>query len=221
MEPLRSMIGKRVELEVSGCKSLIHGEFIDMGSDVLVLYSNSRYIYTPIHHLQHLRLNEEWENSSAESCPDSKMDLTNISYRKMLMNARGVFTEIYLGGAHSLHGYVTSIMNDYFVYHSPMHQTVYIPVNHVKYLIPYPPNLTPYSLGQEHFPVQPSVIALSRTIDQQLKKFQGQLVVFDLGEDPLKKGLLQSVNDKMIHLVLAGGDDIYLHMDHIKSIHLP
>lgn len=221
MEPLRSMIGKRVELEVSGCKSLIHGEFIDMGSDVLVLYSNSRYIYTPIHHLQHLRLNEEWENSSTESPPDSKMDLTNISYRKMLMNSRGVFTEIYLGGAHSLHGYVTSIMNDYFVYHSPMHQTVYIPVNHVKYLIPYPPNLTPYSLGQEHFPVQPSVIALSRTIDQQLKKFQGQLVVFDLGEDPLRKGLLKSVNEKMIHLVLAGGDDIYLHIDHIKSIHLP
>lgn len=221
MEPLRSMIGKRVELEVSGCKSLIHGEFIDMGSDVLVLYSNSRYIYTPIHHLQHLRLNEEWENSSTESRPDSKMDLTNISYRKMLMNSRGVFTEIYLGGAHSLHGYVTSIMNDYFVYHSPMHQTVYIPVNHVKYLIPYPPNLTPYSLGQEHFPVQPSVIALSRTIDQQLKKFQGQLVVFDLGEDPLKKGLLKSVNEKTIQLVLAGGDDIYLHMDHIKSIHLP
>jgi len=221
MEPLRSMIGKRVELEVSGCKSLIHGEFIDMGSDVLVLYSNSRYIYTPIHHLQHLRLNEEWENSSAESSPDSKMDMTNISYRKMLMNSRGVFSEIYLGGAHSLHGYVTSIMNDYFVYHSPMHQTVYIPVNHVKYLIPYPPNLTPYSLGQEHFPVQPSVIALSRTIDQQLKKFEGQLVVFDLGEDPLKKGLLKSVNEKTIHLVLAGGDDIYLHMDHIKSIHLP
>lgn len=221
MEPLRSMIGKRVELEVSGCKSLIHGEFIDMGSDVLVLYSNSRYIYTPIHHLQHLRLNEEWENSSADSCPDPKMDFANISYRKMLMNSRGVFTEIYLGGAHSLHGYVTSIMNDYFVYHSPMHQTVYIPVNHVKYLIPYPPNLTPYSLGQEHFPVQPSVIALSRTIDQQLKKFQGQLVVFDLGEDPLKKGLLKSVNEKTIHLVLAGGDDIYLHMDHIKSIHVP
>lgn len=221
MEPLRSMIGKRVELELSGCKTLLHGEFIDMGSDVLVLYSNSKYIYTPIHHLQHLRLYEEWENPAMDSCPDSKIDLTNISYRKMLMNSRGVFTEIYLGGSHSLHGYVTGIMNDFFVYHSPMHQAVYIPVNHVKYLIPYPPNMTPYSLSQEHFPVQPSGVALSRTLDQQLKKLEGQLVIFDLGEHPHKKGLLKSVNDKIIQLVLAGGDDIYLHMDHIKSIHLP
>ena len=90
MEPLRSMIGKRIELELSGCKSLLHGEFIDMGSDVLVLYSNSKYIYTPIHHLQHLRLSEEWENHTVDASPDSKMDLTNISYRKMLMNSRGI-----------------------------------------------------------------------------------------------------------------------------------
>ena len=221
MEPLRLMIGKRVELELSGNKTLIHGEFIDMGSDVLVVHSNSKYIYVPIHHLQRLSLYEDWENPVTVSSPDSRMDLTNISYRKMLMNSRGVFTEIYVGGNQSLHGYVTSIMNDYFVYHSPMHQTVYIPVNHVKYLIPYPPNLTPYRLGQEHFPIQPSVVALSRTLDQQLKKLEGLLVVFDLGEHPHKKGLLKSVNDKIIQLVLADGSDVYLHFDHIKSIHLP
>lgn len=221
MESLRSLIGKRVELELSGCKPLLHGEFIDMGSDVLVLYSKSKYIYTPIHHLQHLRLYEELDNPPMDSSPDSKLDLANISYRKILMNSRGVFTEIYLGGSQSLHGYVTSIMNDYFVYHSPMHQTVYIPVNHVKYLIPYPPNTTPYSLDQKHFPVQPSVVALSRTMDQLLKKLEGQLVVFDLGEHPYKKGLLKSVDDKIVQLVLAGGNDNFLHLDHIKSIQLP
>lgn len=220
MKPLRSMIGKPVEVELSGCKMLLRGEFIDMGSDVLVIFSGAKYVYMPVHHLQHLRLTEDWENPQMES-PDSKIDLTDISYRKMLMNSRGIFTEIYLGGPHTLHGYVTSIMNDFFVYHSPLHQTVYIPVNHVKYLIPYPPNLTPYSLGQEHFPVQPSTMTLSRTLDGQLKKLQGHLVVFDLGEHPHKSGLLKSVTDKIIQLVQANGSDLFLHTDHIKSVHLP
>ena len=101
-----------------------------------------------------------------------------------------------------------------------MHQTVYIPVNHVKYLIPYPPNMTPYSLSQEHFPVQPSGVALSRTLDQQLKNLKDNLLYLISTNIPTK-GLLKSVNDKIIQLVLACGDDIYLHMDHIKSVHLP
>lgn len=220
MELIHSMVGKPVELELSGCKMQLCGQLVDIGNDVLVLFSKTKYVYIPIHHLQHLRLVDEWDLPTIDE-PSPPKEHTNISYRKMLMNSRGTFSEIYLGGRHTLHGYVTSIMNDYFVYFSPLFQTVYIPVNHVKYLIPYPPNTTPYTLSHEHFPIQPAAVSLSRALDQQLRKLQGQLVIFDLGDHPQKTGLLKTIDNNLIELVQADGRSNMVHVDHIKSIHLP
>jgi len=220
MESIRSLLGKIIELKISGYKIPIIGELIDVGSDILVLYSENKYIYTPVHHLQHMKVMEEAEDSS-QANKEPVLDHAHISFRKMLMNARGIFTEIHLGGASSIHGYVTSIMNDYFLFYSPVHHTVYIPLHHVKYLSPYPPNMTPYDLSDSHFPVQPGTPALSRNLEQQLEKFQNGLVVFDLGESPLKAGLLKKVDSHIIELIEAGGQTVLLHTDHIKSIHLP
>ncbi|WP_054954732.1 hypothetical protein [Paenibacillus dakarensis] len=220
MEQIISMLNRPVEVELSGHKMQLRGHFVDIGNDVLVLFSKSRYYYIPIHHLQHLRLADEWDTPVSDE-PAPLKEHTHISYRKMLMNSRGTFSEMYLGGQHALHGYVTSIMNDYFVYFSPLYRTVYIPIHHVKYLVPYPPNVTPYTLSQEHFPIQPAVVSLSRTWDQQLHKLQGQLVIFDLGGHPQKTGLLQSIDNNLIELIQADGRSNFVHADHIKCVHLP
>ncbi len=222
MESMRSLLGKKVELKISGCKVPIMGELVDLGSDIIVIFSETRYVYVPIHHLQHMKLAQDGEGEdSSPGDSEPLVDHNHISYRKMLMNSRGIFTEISLGGPSPLHGYVTSIMNDYFIFFSPLYHSVYIPLHHVKSICPLPPTMTPYYLSQHLIQVQQPAVSLSRTLDQQLEKFQNELVIFDLGESPLKAGLLKKVDNRIIELVEAGGSTILLHCDHIKSIHLP
>ncbi len=45
MESIRSLLGKKIELKLSGCKIPITGELIDLGSDIVVVFSDSRYVY--------------------------------------------------------------------------------------------------------------------------------------------------------------------------------
>lgn len=223
MTILNTLLDKQVELFVSGKKSPIRGKLINLGSDILVLYNGQQFLYIPLLHLQQLILYDESKDDTIITVPADLPfeDQKEISFRKILMNAKGVFTEIYTSGNQSLHGYVTSIMNDYFVFYSPVYHVIYIPMQHMKYIIPYDPNVTPYSLTQERFPLSPSTITLARTFDQQLKKLEGQFVVLDIGENPNKIGQLKSLQNNLIELVTAGGETLFLHMEHIKTVHLP
>lgn len=224
MLAMKGLIGKQVEVTISGKKTPIHGKLIDLGSDILVLFNGKKFLYIPLLHLQQLSLSEEssLENEYPLVNPEPPFENQNdISYRKILMNAKGVFTEIYTSGNQSIHGYVTSIMNDFFVFYSPVFHAVYIPMQHLKYMIPYDTNVTPYSLTQERFPLSPSTITLARTFDQQLKKLEGQFVILDLGEHSNKIGQLKTIQNNVIELVVAGGETVFLHMDHIKTVHLP
>ncbi|WP_249435850.1 DUF2642 domain-containing protein [Paenibacillus sp. Marseille-Q4541] len=215
----KSWLGKQVELILSGCRIPIQGEIIDIGNDIFVIYGESRFIYIPIHHLQQMRLTTN-NNPIITLPPDPAIDHNNISYRKILMNSRGYFSEISVGDK-SLHGYVTAIMNDYFVFFSPLHRSVYISVDHLKYIVPYPPNTTPFSLSHEHFPLQPASKPLSRTLDQQIKKLEGELVILNLGDKPYRAGFLKYLDGNLLELVEAEGNTLIMHTDHIKTIHVP
>ncbi|MFH5182268.1 DUF2642 domain-containing protein [Paenibacillus sp. TAB 01] len=223
MTAIKALIGKQVELLISGKKTPMQGKLIDVGSDILVLYNGKKFQYTPLLHLKQLTLSEE----SPIPCEDNLTDelpfenQTDIAYRKILMNAKGVFSEIYTSGNQTIHGYVTSIMNDYFVFYSPVFHAVYIPMQHLKYMIPYDPNVTPYALTPERFPLSPATMTLARTFDQQLKKLEGQFVILNLGEHANRIGQLKTIQNHLIELVAAGGEPVFLHMDHIKSVHLP
>ncbi|MGN7384360.1 Uncharacterised protein [Chlamydia abortus] len=224
MGHLRSLVGQTVELEISGRHSPIQGTLVDLGDDILVIHNRSlQFLYIPLLHLKTIRqvllTGEDMIPVPGEAPFDKQAE--TISYRKILMNAKGVFSELYITGSQSIHGYLTSIMNDYFVFYSPVFHTIYIPLHHVKYLIPYTTGSTPYSLHHERFPVKPASLTLSRTFDQQLKKLEGEFVVLDLGENPSKIGLLRSVDAPTLDLVTAKGETVVLHMDHIKTIHLP
>ncbi len=214
-------LNQPVSLQVSGSRSALKGTLIDLGSDILVLHNGTQFLYVPIVHLQRLTRCPACETDFGPPPDPPPEGTAELSYRKVLMNAKGMFSELYITGNQSVHGYVTSIMNDFFVFYSPMYRSLFVSMKHLKTLIPYDDQTTPYALEQEKFPVNPLSASLARTFDQQLKKFEGEFVVLDLGEHPGKIGLLKSVSGNLAELVTADGASTFIHLDHVKTIHRP
>ncbi|MFC4182517.1 DUF2642 domain-containing protein [Saccharococcus thermophilus] len=221
MNNLHSLVGKQVQLEVSG-KVMLQGILVDVGLDILVIYNGKEYLYIPHLHIHNIRLSTNPLEELSNVTPELPFDGDDsISYRKTLTNAKGRFVEIYVTGNKSIHGYVTAILNDYFVFYSPVYKTMLISLNHLKWLTPYQTNITPYTLGNEVLPVQPTNTPLQRSLEEQLKKLAGKLVVFDLGDHPMKIGLLKQVQNDIIELVTASGESVFWKIMHVKTVHLP
>lgn len=217
------LIGKTIEVEISR-DIFLKGTLLDSGLDIIVMYDdkNQNFLYIPFVHVQKLKetiLDEE--DFSYQPPSERPIETDPISFRKALMIAKGLFVQVYVTGNKSIHGYLTSIMNDYFVFHSPVYKTMFIAMKHVKWLIPYPPNATPYSLNNEHLPFQPVTTPLARSFDEQLKKFENQLVIIDGGENTEQIGLLQKVRNNKVILITAERETVYRNIEHIKTIQLP
>ncbi len=221
MSGISSFVGQQVDLEITG-KTIFVGILVDVGLDILVLFDGKQYLYIPLLHLHNIKLStdEPIEQNQHLKLPFSD-DIDNISYRKILNNAKGIFVEIYVTGNKSIHGYITNILNDYFVFYSPVYKTMFISLHHLKWMIPYSTNLTPFTLSNEVLPVQPSSIPLLRNFEEQLKKYQGRLIVFDSGEHPDKIGLIKNIQNNIVELVTANGETLYWKIIHLKSAHLP
>lgn len=221
MHWLKNYLGKIVDIEITGGE-IRHVLLIDIGTDVIVVYNGINFLYIPFLHIHYIKQNTE-ETIEMNSPPDIPIvnETDMISYRKILNNAKGLFVEIYITGNQTIHGYFTSIMNDYFIFYSPVHHTIFISLNHLKYLIPHPPNSTPYSINPNQFPFNPTNVPLARTFDQQLKKVEGKIIVLDLGESPNKIGLLREIKDGVIQLITANGEPLHWNLNHIKTAHLP
>jgi hypothetical protein len=220
MSFLKQYIGKIIEIEVSSKKSLV-GVLVDYGSDIAILYGRNEFYYIPFMHIQ-----------SIKECKDNTEDFGNpeknpidqneqmISCRKILTNAKGIFVEIYVTGKQSIYGYITSVLNNYFVFYSPVYKTMYVPINHLKWLIPYHLNETPYALSKERLPLSPVNISNARTFEEQLKKFEGEIVVFDLGENPNKIGMVKKFENNIVELVTGREETVYWNLNHLKTVHL-
>lgn len=222
MNDFTHLIGKNVSIELSGRKELF-GRLIDAGLDILVIY-NKEYFYIPFGHIQRIKTDTEnfydWEVDFQPEQPIHTNSDT-ISYRKILINSKGTFVSLYITGNKTIHGYITSVMNDYFVFYSPAYKVMYISMNHLKWLIPYSKNTSPYLLTNQSLPVNPTSISLARTFTEQCKKLENQMVILDNGDHPEKIGLLKKVyNTKMI-LINAEGETVYWNCQHIKTFHLP
>ncbi|MDN3015383.1 DUF2642 domain-containing protein [Paenibacillus sp. BSR1-1] len=218
------LIGKNIEVEISG-GNFHKGTLLDSGADMIVLYDNKNhsFLYIPFIHVQRLKetmLNRD-EEDSYQSPSDKPIEMDVISFRKTLNVAKGLFVQVYVTGNKSIHGYLTSIMNDYFVFYSPVYKKMFISMNHVKWLIPYPPNTTPYSLSSENLQQISKTTPLARSLDEQLKKFENQLVIIDGGEHTEKIGLLQKIRNNKIILITADGEKVFRNLEHIKTIQLP
>lgn len=220
MDQLRSFLGQSIKLEISG-SGLCEGTLYDAGLDIIVMYQEPHFCYIPFVHVQQIQ-----RSSIAAVSLDTiepAFDFVNdpISYRKVLDHAKGRFVEIYVTGNKTIHGYLTSIMNDYFIFHSPVYKTLFVSLDHVKWIIPYPPNQTPYSLEHHHFPVNPTTVSLSRSFEQQCKRLEGKFVVFDLGDHPNKIGQLDQVVNNRVELITANGERVLWNLRHLKVFHLP
>ena len=217
------LIGKTIEVEISR-DIFLKGTLLDSGLDIIVMYDdkNQHFLYIPIVHVQQLKETIlDKEDPSYQPPSERPIETDLISFRKALMIAKGLFVQVYVTGNKSIHGYLTSIMNDYFVFHSPVYKTMFIAMKHVKWLIPYPPNATPYSLNHEDLPLMPVSTPLARSFDEQLKKFENQLVIIDGGENTEQIGLLQKVRNNKVILITAEREMVYRNIEHIKTIQLP
>lgn len=220
MKVLQLLLNNTIDIEISSEKKHT-GVLIDFGPDILVIYNGNEYLYFPILHIQNIKANtniEEKVEIPTDSSLESEQD---ISYRKTLQRARGQFVEIYVSGTLSLHGYVTTVLNNYFVFYSPVFKTMYIPMHHLKWLIPYSSDKTPYSIDRALLPVNPSVIPFTRSFEEQLTKLLGEIVIFDLGINPNKIGLLNKIENNLIELVVSDGRSIYWNIQHITTVHSP
>jgi hypothetical protein len=220
---LKDQIGNYMKLEISGNK-LVKGILIDIGSDLWVIYNGYDYLYIPTVHIQNWKFLKNDEIDEIITVTDDQTPIFNhneeISLRKTLTAAKGIFTEIYVTSKHALHGYVISIMNNYFVFYSPIYKTMFISLNHLKWLIPYTNNQRPYGLGNANFPVNPSNITFARSFEVQIDKLVGELIVFNIGENENVIGKIQGIKNNFVELVTAKGDNVYVNLQHIKTVHM-
>lgn len=224
MNAFNELIGKNIEIEISG-GNFLHGMLVDSGLDILVLYvgKTQTFFYIPLVHIQRVKEAKKEENSTVYHPPSEKpleTESLSISFRGILTNARGRFVEVYITGNKSIYGYLTSIMNNHFVFYTPVYKTVFISMDHVKWLIPYPEQLTPYSIDNQTLPAAPAPIPLARSFEDQCKKLENQLVVIDGGDSSEKIGLLKKVWNKQLTLITAEREIVYRNLEHVKTIHL-
>lgn len=216
-----ALLGKQIDLQLTGDK-WFKGILTDFSSDILVLFNGKQFLYFPMLHVHRFNLSIDIDS---DILPPLGFyiaeDNITISYRKVLMNAKGVFSEIYVTGHISLHGYINNVFNDYFTFYSPVYKLMYISLHHLKWLTPYTQGETPYTLRQEQFHMPPKMSPFYRTLADQLKKNEGKLVVFDGGEDPTRIGLLKKVDNNFVEVATAKGDRVFLSLPHIKTVYLP
>lgn len=217
---LKKMIGEKIKLQLPGKKTLA-GMLIEVGSDVLVLFDGKDYLYLPIVHIQNITTKldpNEDEISAPTGTPNIDHD-EELSLRKVLNLGKGMFTEIYITGNQPIPGYISSIMNNYFVFYSPVYKTMLVSLNHLKWLIPYTASQRPYSLTNQQLPLNPLNISLARTLEVQIEKMTNELVILNIGENPNFIGKLNSLQNNFIELITAREETVYLNMQHVQTVH--
>lgn len=215
MDLFQEFLQQSIEVKTTGKKRL-YGILVEIGTDIIVVYNGEDYVYIPNTHVLKIRKYKQKEISWKEE-EFSSMD--HLSLRKILTNSKGVFAEINVTGSESIHGYVTSILSDYFVFYSPVYKTLFIPFRHLKSFIPYQKHQTPYSLKREKFPINPSGITVARTLNIQLEKLVGRIIILDLGLSTDKIGQLKSISGNYLELATARGETVYININHVKSVH--
>lgn len=215
------MVGKQVSVHLSG-NSTLNGVLIDFGQDVLVIFNGKQYFYIPMMHIHLIQLNTNTEDHV--ELPSDTTFLAKqetLTYRKILNEAKGIFTEISVNGNHSFHGQITDVLNNYFTFNSPIYKNLLISIDHVKWLIPYNQNTTPYTINIENLKVPSTNMSLECSLEEQLKTKIGNLVVLDRGTNQLKSGLLKQVQNNIATIVVANGETVYINLIHVKFIQFP
>ncbi|PET69549.1 DUF2642 domain-containing protein [Bacillus sp. AFS001701] len=221
MASFKNFLNKQVTIEISG-NSNVDGILIEVGNDLLVVFNGENFLYIPLLHIHNLSESTTEESYGVvPSLQELEHEKDELSLRKVLTAAKGIFVEINLSNNCSFHGFITTIMNNYFVFYSPIYKIMYISLQHLKWLTPYLTEKTPYMLSNNLLPVNPSNIPLARTLDVQLNKLIGELVVMNSGENYEYIGKLSSIDSNFIELTTSRGESKLVGLRHLKSIFIP
>lgn len=219
---IQSLIKQIVQIEVSG-KKILKGTLIDLGTDILVIFNGTDYMYIPINHIHSfcgIPSNEFDTLAPTESFSiRTGGNNESLSLLVTLHQAKGRNSEIYLTDNQPLHGCITQIMDDYFEFYSPIYKTMYISTKHLKWLIPYTTNDAPYGLNNNYSnPLMNETLV--NTFKTQIEKLIDKMIVFNIGGSKSHIGKIINVEEQVVELEKVRAAKDYLNIDHIKTIHL-
>lgn len=224
MSQIQQFIGEVISLEVAGGRSH-QGTLIDFGPDIIVVFDNinHNYLYIPLAHVKYVKLcpqeDAAYEGGDQEKTVNGETGL--LSLRNVFEKAKDILLELYVTGNHPVYGYITDVLNNYILFNSPVYRTMAIHINHVKWLALTEPNQTFYSKGRKDLYIEDTLNTIAaQTFAQQLNKLIGQIVVFDMGLEPNKIGLVVSISCDFIELINAHEETHLLNVNHIKTFHI-
>ncbi|MBB4825448.1 hypothetical protein HNO89_002682 [Sporosarcina luteola] len=211
-----------VAIEVSGRKQ-ITGTVIEVGKDLVVLCNGIDFIYIPLAHIQNSRIDDGIENLiEVPTDPQNVVipeDGEDVTLLNVLQQSLGKGVEIYVTGRHSLFGYITEILDDYFVFWSPLHTNLFVKLSHLKWLIPYPPTHKFYGMVDATSLLQVKKENNARTFQEKVQGLKNRIVMINGGDSQKQIGKLNDVKDQFIEIQTAKMRSAYLNIEHIKTIH--
>ena len=171
---IQNLVQEVIRIRLSG-KNSITGTLIDVGDNIIVLYNGTDFMYISQDHIQSFDVDRDIEDEIERPtgfpsiiAQDNNKDL---SLEEVVTQAIGTFVEVYLAGDQPLYGHITSVMNDYVVFQSPVYKTMYISLDHLKWLIPYTQEYKPYGLDNYQSTVQGNQKLLASDFNNQVEKY--------------------------------------------------
>lgn len=214
-----------VMIEVSGGK-ILNGSFVDSSNDIIVLYAKSQFVYVPKDHIHSLEIDYDNENNIEQPShiPTfiSQVNDVDLNLANLLSLAKGMHVEIMVTKNIALHGVITAVNDDYFVFESPIYKTMFIAIKHLKWIIPYFKDELPYGLNKQEFlnlssnKNQP----YKNTFASQISEFTNQLVILNLGKDFSQIGRITSVKGQILELLDGKSNIVFFNLSHIQIVQL-
>lgn len=201
---------------------LFKGIIFDSGSDIIVLFNGESFIYIPVSHIEYIAVDTpDTEFAGPTNSPIISLDddKKNLTFDSILKEAKGIYQEICIINKKYLYGTVLEVMDDYLVFYSPVYKKIYIPIKHIKWLIPYPSNERPYGLSEAEFSWKQAEEEFEVNFEQQLTVLLNKLIVLNMGEKIHHIGKVKSINGKMLELKTAKEKRTYVNIEHIQTIH--
>ena len=213
MSILNNVAKDKVTVELSG-NLLIKGLIVARSHEILVIFNGTDFMYLPLDHIKRIFASNDGEEDLNEPTDSSSKIEGSLTFESILEQAKSFSVEIVVAGKESLHGSIVNIMQDYFIFHSPIYKTMYIAKQHLKWLIPYPLNMLPY--GREINSLEPT--NLKPTFAAQLEAMKNKILVFNQGEKTYHIGKIHAMDGGMIELEEAKKQVSFINLAHVKTV---
>ena len=219
---IQNLVQEIVRIEITG-KKMVSGELIDVGSDMIVLFNGKDFMYIPVDHIRNFEPDRDNENNveSPTELPTivAKDDQEDLSFEKVLAQAKDRLVEIYVSGTQSFHGTITGIKSDYLVFQSPIYKTMYISLAHIKWLIPFPQGQKLYGSDLVFSSTQSTNDTYASSFATQVEKLINKIVVLNSSERESLIGKINNVEEQIVEFQAARTSPFYLNLRHVKTLH--